>query len=237
MIEVINATKYFGSRMAFEKINFTAAPGEVVGILGENGAGKTTLLKAIAKLNTLNAGEILVDGRPVTEETYEKLSFITEEGSFFPHLTVEEHEEFFCMQIGSFNKARFNKLIDYFKISRNKKLGTFSKGQKAKFEVACGFSRGAKYILMDEPFLGNDIFTRRDFLKLMIGSMMEDEIIIIATHFIEEIENFLSKAVILNQGNLMNVVDTEKLREEGRTLFDVMKELLNYKENKVLDIL
>ena len=45
----------------------------------------------------------------------------------------------------------------------------FSKGQRTKLELVLGFSVGVKYIMMDEPFLGNDPFARNDFLKIMAG--------------------------------------------------------------------
>jgi ABC-2 type transport system ATP-binding protein len=237
MIEIVNASKYYKDYLALHKVDLIVEEGEVVGILGANGAGKTTLLKAICNLVSLTEGEVMLDGESVKEDVYNKISFITEEGSYFPYLTPEEHEEFLEIHFEKFNKGRFNKLLDYFKINRNKKLDTFSKGEKAKFEVVCGFSKGAKYILMDEPFLGNDVFTRRDFLKLMIGSLETDETLIIATHLIDEIENLLSRAVILEEGGIKEIVTMEELEEKGMSLTELMKTLINYDESEMLKIM
>lgn len=55
------------------------------------------------------------------------------------------------------------KLLEYFELPKRKKARTFSTGQKAKLEISIGFSKGCRYLLLDEPFLGNDVFTRRDF--------------------------------------------------------------------------
>jgi ABC-2 type transport system ATP-binding protein len=90
---------------------------------------------------------------------------------------------------------------------------------------------------MDEPFLGKDIFTRRDFLKLMIASMEEDEAVMIATHLIDEIENVLTRAVILKDGRVKEDISMEKLRESGNTLLDVMKSVCGYREDRVLNML
>ncbi len=236
MIDVKYATKYYKEHVALEKVYLSAQPGDVVGILGENGAGKSTLLRAIANLISLDAGEIWVDGKPVTAQTYHQLSYITEEGSFFPYLTPREHEDFYRVHFPQFDAVRYYKLLEFFKVNPDKKPMTFSKGEKAKFEVVCGFSKGAKYILMDEPFLGKDLFTRRDFLKLMIAGMEEDQIILIATHFIEEIENFLTKATLLKSGRVLQTIQMEELREQGQTLVERMKTVAGYRENRVFDV-
>jgi len=236
LIEVKFATKYYKEHVGLEKVYMTARPGDVVGILGENGAGKTTLLKAVAGLLALDTGEVWIDRKQVLPGTYPGLSYITEEGSFFPFLTPLEHEEFFAAHFPKFDAVRYHKLMDFFGINKKKRLSGFSKGEQLKFEVVCGFSKGAKYILMDEPFLGKDIFTRRDFLKLMISEMGEDEILLIATHFIEEIENFLNQAVILKHGRVLETLDMEALREQGQSLFERMKKIAGYRENRVLDV-
>jgi ABC-2 type transport system ATP-binding protein len=241
MISIKYIYKYYGNHAAIdfvsEKMWLEILEGEVIGILGANGAGKTTLLKAICNLITVDGGQILVDNEVVKGEVYNKLSYITEEGSFFSYLTPAQHEEFFEANYEKFNKERFNKLLDYFKIDKNKKLSQFSKGQKAKFEVVSGFCKGAKYILMDEPFLGNDVFTRRDFLKLMIGTLKSDETIVIATHLVEEIDNLLSRAVLLEEGKVKEVVTMEELKDSGKNLTDIMRALTKYNENKILDLI
>lgn len=237
MIEVKEVKKYYKRHLGLGKVSLTAKPGEVVAILGENGSGKSTLLKAIAGLIPLDSGEVLVDGKPVTSETFNKLSYITEEGSYFHHMTASDHEEFFMTNFKYFDKVRFNKLLQYFKIEKNRKLSSLSKGQRAKFEVVCGFSKGARYILMDEPFLGNDIITRRDFLKFMIGTMREEDIIIIATHLIDEIENFLTKAVILKSGYVKEEVYMEDLKERGLSLSNLMENIYGNSGESVLELL
>ena len=63
-----------------------------------------------------------------------------------------------------FNRERYLKLLEYFELAQKaKKHAHFSTGQKAKLEISIGFSKGCRYLLLDEPFLGNDVFTRRDF--------------------------------------------------------------------------
>lgn len=235
MLCVDFATKYYGNCTALEKVYLKVGPGEIVGVLGDNGAGKTTLLKAIMNLVELNSGEITVDGKPVSGETYSKLSFITEEGSCFRELSAYEHDYFYRNMLDRFDSQRFYKLIDFFNLDPRKKVYTMSRGERAKLEMAIGFSKGAKYILMDEPFMGKDVFTRRDFLKLMIANLRDDESIIVTTHLIDEIQNILSRAVILKTGRKVCDITMSGLEEQGRSLYDLMKEIKDYKENRMDD--
>lgn len=235
MLCVNFATKYYSNCTALEKVYLEVSPGEIVGVLGDNGAGKTTLLKAIMNLVKLNSGEITVDGKPVRDETYSKLSFITEEGSCFREFSAYEHECFYRNMVDGFDSGRFYKLLDFFNLDPGKKVRAMSRGERAKLEMAIGFSKGAKYILMDEPFMGKDVFTRRDFLKLMIANLRDDESVILTTHLIDEIENILSRAVILKTGRKVCDIKMSELEEQGRSLYDLMKEIKGYKEERISD--
>ena len=62
--------------------------------------------------------------------------------------------------------------------------------------------QGADYILMDEPFAGNDVFNREDFYKVLLGILEPTEAVILSTHLLEEVQNFISRAVLLRQGKI-----------------------------------
>lgn len=230
MLKVDIATKYYKEYVGLQKFNLDVGAGEVVGILGTNGAGKTTLFKAIMNLTNLNIGGVTVDGEPVHGEVYKKLAFISEEGTYFKELTIEEHKDFYNNLYDGFDCDRYDELIKFFELPTKKRAGTLSKGQRSKLEIAIGLSKGAKYILMDEPFMGKDIFTRKDFLKLMIAKLKEDESIIIATHLIDEIQNFLTRVVIIHEGRKKCDISMEELEDNNINLIDFMKEVLERRE-------
>lgn len=231
MIELKNVTKYYGTiGLGLLDINLEIAPGQIVGILGENGAGKSSFLKSIMGLTNLYRGSILIDGKP-PNLVYNQMAFITEEGSYFPHLTPIEYGEFLNTFFSNFDKHRYSKLLNFFELDSHKKIKSFSKGQRAKLEVCAGFSKGAKYILMDEPFLGKDLFTRRDFLKLLVNELQEDETILIATHLLDDIEHILDRAIILKNGRLKANLLLDAIHEQNKTLADIMVELLGYDAN------
>ncbi|MDE7212269.1 MAG: ABC transporter ATP-binding protein, partial [Lachnospiraceae bacterium] len=93
--------------------------------------------------------------------------------------------------------------------------------------------QGADYILMDEPFAGNDVFNREDFYKLLLGILEPEETIFLSTHLIEEVEHFIGRAVLLRKGEIVGDACVLALEEDGRTLMDYVKETYGYCANRV----
>jgi ABC-2 type transport system ATP-binding protein len=232
MLSIQGVGKFYGSLPALKNVTFTLQAGEVVGLFGANGAGKSTLLKTIMGLNATYNGWVSLENSPIKEKMYERIALITEEGSFFADMTARNHGAFFAQMLPRWNDTRYGKLLDFFEIPLDKKARTLSKGQRAKLEIAVGMCRGADYILMDEPFLGKDLFTRREFLKLMIAISQPSEAVLIATHQLEEIELYITRAIILHKGEIVGDTPMEALSQAGQTLTGYMKQSCHFDEIK-----
>lgn len=236
MLEMINVSKSYtnlqGRSQALKEVSFTLKQGEIVGLFGENGAGKTTLLKSILGFLPYR-GEILLDGHRIDKSNIARLSFATCEHSFFPNLSPALHREFYKLHFGTFREGRFQALMDFFELPMHKPLKSFSTGQKNQFEVIMALCQGADYILMDEPFAGNDVFNREDFYKVLLGILEPTETVFLSTHLIEEVENFLGRAILLRKGRVVGDITTLELEEQGRTLMDYIKETYHYRPDRV----
>lgn len=86
---------------------------------------------------------------------------------------------------------------------------------------------------MDEPFAGNDIFNREDFYKVLLGVLEPNETVILSTHLIEEVSDFIGRAVLIRQGRVVGDVSTSDLEESGKTLMSYIKETYNYRSDRV----
>ena len=233
MLELSNIKKvYTGGKVAVDNVSLTLEPGQIVGLFGENGAGKTTLMKCILKLLRYQ-GEITLDGEPVTPKNITRLSFATNEHSFFPTLTAWSHREFYAEHFPNFNPKRFDALMDFFELPKSRPVGKLSTGQKNQFEVILAVSQGADSILMDEPFAGNDVFNREDFYKVLLGILEPHETILLSTHLLEEVEPIISRAVLMHKGQIIGDVTTEELEETGQSLMQYVKQSYNYRSDRV----
>ena len=233
MLELKDVKKsYLKGSKALDGVDLSIGPGEIVGLFGENGAGKTTLMKCILGLLRYQ-GEITLDGDPIIPKNIARLSFATCEHSYFPALTAGAHRDFYQEHFPNFRTKRFSALMDFFQLPRNKAIRSFSTGQKNQFEVILALSQGADYILMDEPFAGNDIFNREDFYKVLLGILEPEETILLSTHLLEEVQHFIGRAVLLHQGKVAGDITTLELEEQGRGLMDFVKETYQYKADRV----
>ena len=232
MIEIKGLGKSYGTKDALLGVDLTIPQGEILGLFGENGAGKTTFLKCV--LGYLrHRGTVTLDGEPITRQNIHRLSFATCEHSFFPALSPRGHRDFYQMHFPCWREKRFQGLMDFFELPMDRPAGKLSTGQKNQLEVILALCQGADYILMDEPFAGNDIFNREDFYKVLLGILEPTETVILSTHLLEEVEHFIGRAVLLRQGRVVGDVTTGELEDSGRTLMDYVKEAYRYRSDRV----
>ena len=232
MLELKEITKSYGSKKALDSVSLALPQGEIVGLFGENGAGKTTLMKSILGFHHF-LGEITLDGEPITKRNIARFSFATSEHSFFPNLTPSAHRDFYREHFPKFSDKRFRGLMEFFDLPMHKALRAFSTGQKNQFEVILALSQGADYILMDEPFAGNDVFNREDFYKVLLGILEPHETVLLSTHLIEEVSDFIGRAILIRHGRIVGDITTEQLEEEGKTLMGYIKETYRYRADRV----
>ena len=178
-------------------------------------------------------GEVLLDGEPVSPKNIERLSFATSEHSFFPSLSPEGHAEFYAAHFPRFNEKRFRVLMDFFELPMKGQPSKLSTGQKNQFEVVLALSQGADYILMDEPFSGNDVFNREDFYKVLLDILEPNETVLLSTHLLEEVEGFIGRALLIHRGRLVGDVSMSELEETGESLMDYVKRSYGYRAERI----
>ena len=232
MLEIYQVSKRYGAHQALREVSLSLPQGEIVGLLGENGAGKTTLMKCVLGLLSYQ-GEITLDGAPITCKNIARISFATSEHSFFPTLSPAAHRDFYAQHFPNFSHQRCQGLMEFFSLPMHRPLGRMSTGQKNQFEVILALSQGADYILMDEPFAGNDLFNRADFYKVLLGILEPHETVVLSTHLIEEVSGFLGRAVLLHRGRVVGDASLADLEEQGIDLMDYLKQTYRYQEDRV----
>ncbi len=241
MIEIKHVNKIHNKHLKSKKqalndVSLTLPQGEIVGLFGENGAGKTTLMKCILGFLSYD-GQITLDGESIGPNNIARISFATGEHSFFPNLTAQEHREFYLQHFPCLLDKRFQSLMKFFELPMKKPLRAFSTGQKNQFEVVLALCQGADYILMDEPFAGNDVFHREDFYKVLLGILEPHETVLLSTHLIEEVSGFIGRAVLLRQGQIVGDVSMLDLEESGQDLIEYIKETYHYRPDRVRRVL
>ena len=99
--------------------------------------------------------------------------------------------------------------------------------------MVLALSQGADYIFMDEPFAGNDIFNREDFYKVLLGILEPHETVVLSTHLIEEVADFIGRAILIHKGKIVGDVSTWDLEDTGKDLITYIKETYNYRADRI----
>ena len=232
MIEVKNVSKKYKEKVALSNCNIKIPKGQVIGLFGANGAGKTTLMKCMMGFLTFE-GEITLGGQKIDRSNISKLSFATGDHSFFPSITADDHKSFYKMHFPMFNEKRYNALMEFFELPTNKKISEFSLGMQNQFEVVLAISQGAEYVFMDEPFAGNDVFNREDFYEVLVSILTEDETVIISTHLIEEIADYVDRAILIRKSEIIDDLSVEDIKASGKSLIEIVKERYDYRADRI----
>lgn len=234
ILECRNLTKaYKRGNNVLDSLNISVPQGRIVGLLGPNGCGKSTLIKIVAGLLQPNSGDVLIDGKPVGEETKALVSYLPERTYFNGWMRVEELIKYFTEFYSDFDAQKAYRLLSDLNIDPKAKLKTLSKGTKEKVQLILVMSRRAKLYLLDEPIAGVDPAAREYILSTIVGNYDPDSTIIITTHLITDVEQVLDDFVFLSfGGQILKQGSAEEARtENGCSLDELFREVFRCSQN------
>lgn len=236
MIELRNLVKKFNSLTAVDNLSLTVHSGEIFGFLGPNGAGKTTTVKMISGIMFPTSGEILVDGIDISKSPYEakkKIAYIPDEPFVYPNLTAREFLRFIGDIYQIDRKEQDFAIEEYLSkfelIERaDKLLGSFSHGMKQKVMIASVLMRKPKVILFDEPTVGLDPKSVKNFKDMIISQTKKGVSVFMCTHILEMAEKICDTVGIIYNGRLVSAGPVGEIcqnRHSKSSLEDVFLEL------------
>ncbi len=186
-----------GSTTAVDRLSLQVAPGETYGLIGPDGAGKTTTMRVILGLLTRTAGESTLLGFDSMRDTYqirERVGYIAQQNVLPADLTVMENMQFFagvqCVSRQDQAK-RIPELLAFAGLSdfANRLAGRLSGGMKKKLALACSLIHEPQVVMLDEPTLGVDPVSRREFWNLLGDLRAEKGLtIFVNTPYMDEAE-------------------------------------------------
>ncbi len=228
ILECRNLTKrYKSGHNVLDNFSLDIPKGKIVGLLGPNGCGKSTFIKLISGLLQPNAGEIRIDGEPVSEKTCAIVSYLPERTYFNSWMKVDELVNYFEEFYSDFDKVRAYSLLEALGIDKTAKLRSLSKGTKEKVQLILVMSRRAKLYLLDEPIAGVDPAAREYILSTIVSNYDSEATIVITTHLINDVEQVLDDFIFLSQnGKIIDAGSVEAARDRsGKSLDEYFREV------------
>ncbi|MBQ4101036.1 MAG: ATP-binding cassette domain-containing protein, partial [Oscillospiraceae bacterium] len=160
ILELKNIEKSFGEKKVLTNISFKAESGKAFGLLGRNGSGKTTSIRILMDVFSSDAGEVLLDGKPIDYKNVQ-IGYLPEERGLYPKKVIIEQLTYFA-ELKGMQRSEAIKSVDYWleKLGmteyRNKRLDTLSKGNQQKIQLITAIAHNPDIVILDEPFSGLD---------------------------------------------------------------------------------
>ncbi len=177
MLELVDLTKTYGGRTVLSRLSHRFVPGEFVAVMGESGVGKSTLLNLIAGLDTPDAGQVVVDGAPMssldddaaTKLRRSRMGFIFQAFHVLPHLTLEQNVALPLLLNGAADTGRARAMLDA--VGLQGRCADFprqlSGGELQRVAIARALVHRPALLLADEPTGNLDPDTAQGILHLL----------------------------------------------------------------------
>jgi multiple sugar transport system ATP-binding protein len=226
-VEARRISKHFDDVHAVDRIDLIAKEGEFLVLLGPSGCGKTTLMRLIAGLERPTAGDIVIDGKIVTDlpPRARNIAMVFQSYALYPHLTVERNISFPLRAIGM-PKAEIRKKVEWaakmFGIERflDRKPRQLSGGERQRVALARAVVREPVVFLLDEPLSNLDAKLRnsaRDELKQFQRQLGTTTIYV--THDQAEAMGLGDRIAVLNQGKVIQIGTPQEIYGKPMDIF------------------
>ncbi len=205
MIHVVKMNfSYSKKKTLFENFDLDIENGGIVGLLGMNGVGKTTLLKLITGLIFPKSGTINVLGETPQERLprfLQDVYFVPDELAM-PMMKGEKFVRLYSPFYPKFDMALFKTLIEEFEVDDTQNIAKMSLGQKKKFIISFALATKSRLLVFEEPTNGMDIPSKNIFRKVTASVLNDDQLIIISTHQVADINKLIDRVIILDKGEV-----------------------------------
>ncbi|MBC9904213.1 MULTISPECIES: glutamine ABC transporter ATP-binding protein GlnQ [Achromobacter] len=214
MVEFHNVTKNFGESMVLNGISLNIDAGEVVVVVGPSGSGKSTFLRCINVLETINGGDLLVDGLSVNggaaqvREIRREAGMVFQQFNLFPQMTALENVMFGPIHTRGQSRAEARELAESLlaKVGLAERMNHYpselSGGQQQRVAIARALAIKPKLMLFDEPTSALDPELRHEVLKVMRDLAEEGMTMVVVTHEMEFARKVGSRLIFIDAGKI-----------------------------------
>ncbi|MGX4686523.1 ABC transporter ATP-binding protein [Vagococcus sp. JNUCC 83] len=225
MLELLNINKSYEGNAILKNISLTINQGEIVSILGPSGSGKTTLLNCILGMEKINNGQIIYDGKNITNVPMKERGFniVFQDYALFPNLNVYQNITYGLNNKPNVSsKKEVDELIKLFELEKHleKQINKLSGGQKQRVALARTMVMKPKILLLDEPLSALDGVIKEQIKnKLYTISKEFNLTMIIVTHDPEEALTLSDKVLVIEEGEISQFAEPKEIIMSPSNLF------------------
>ena len=208
MIEIKDVTKSYGRQKVLQNVSFEIMEGELFGLLGPNGAGKSTLIDILTGIQSMDSGEIFINGKSIKTDKVEirkQLGLVPQDIALLEELNAVDNLEYFGGLYGLAGvelKSQIEKLLEVAGLTDKKKekVKNYSGGMKRRLNIAVAMLHNPSILILDEPTVGVDAQSRQHIFDYIQSLAEQGTTILYTSHYMEEIETLCKRVFILDLG-------------------------------------
>ena len=208
MIEIKDVTKSYGRHKVLQNVSFEIMEGELFGLLGPNGAGKSTLIDILTGIQSMDSGEIFINGKSIKTDKVEirkQLGLVPQDIALLEELNAVDNLEYFGGLYGLARaelKNQIEKLLEVAGLTDKKieKVKNYSGGMKRRLNIAVAMLHNPSILILDEPTVGVDAQSRQHIFDYIQSLAEQGTTILYTSHYMEEIETLCKRVFILDLG-------------------------------------
>lgn len=217
IIQMKGVYKYFGNLCALHEINLEIMPGEKVVVIGPSGSGKSTMLRAMNRLETIDRGQIVIDGRDINDRSNDiniirqELGMVFQSFNLFPHKTVLGNLMMAPMKLKRMSKESAEKKAMGLlrKVGISEKANVYPKmlsgGQQQRVAIGRALAMDPKIMLFDEPTSALDPEMIGEVLDVMVNLAKEGMTMVCVTHEMGFAREVADKVIFMDKGRIIEI--------------------------------
>lgn len=221
MLQAINLSKKFKTKVVVKEVNVELFAGESVGLLGPNGAGKSTTISMLSSLVQPSSGDVLWNEKSIAKNPdplRKALGVVPQEIALYPELSARENLAFFGRVNGLKGELLATRITEVLTkiglLDRQKDIvKTFSGGMKRRLNIGAALLHKPSILIMDEPTVGIDPQSRAYILETIKQFVADGMTLLYTSHYMEEVEMLCDKIYIMDQGKIIAHGTKEELKE------------------------
>jgi ABC-type multidrug transport system ATPase subunit len=222
-ITLSEVSRHFGRRRVLNKVSLRCEAGAIVALLGPNGAGKSTLLSIVSTLLEPTSGTVRYGdhaARDAGAPLRARIGLLGHDLYIYPELSAAENLRFFGRLYGLADvERRVPAALDRAELTRRRDdpVAGFSRGMRQRLALERALLHEPRLVLLDEPFTGLDDAATAALRQRLDGLRASGVIGLVTTHDLETIEGIIDRAVLLHNGQLIDLpAGAGSLRERYR---------------------
>lgn len=222
VLKVNNITKRYANHTALQDVSITIPKQAIYGLLGPNGAGKTTLIRIINQIIEADEGEVIINGKPLSQDHISIIGYLPEERGLYKKMKVGEQLVYLGQLRNLSRKDAILKSKEWTKKLGiyewwDKKIEDLSKGMAQKIQFIATVLQEPELIILDEPFSGFDPVNANLIKDEILELRDKGSTVIFSTHRMESVEELCDHIGLINKSQKILEGTKKEIKESYKS--------------------